>query len=349
MQVSKNLGLIFVGISVITVMLYMKINGGSEPPQVNFMDISRATPDSNAKLTRGNSKQVLVAMDIDPNSNIDSEVAVDLLRNYFDTVVNDGSITAREEEMLLNYLRENDDQIIYQLIIDRLGSLGLESIDSERMYEYTLSFLAAVNSYKASELFYSTITTNDISGSHAIYSANKSIERLSRNPEYTQLAQDAFSDSKDTSVFLVAIAKSIAVNAEADNVEFLLSFVESGNKEKQYAAQTAMKSLSKESLVPLLQEKITDENHVNVQDSALESLAHMGQYEAGVALLKWAAQQPNSELDKVTTLFNVAIARSPSTKRAIDKEIKYIDFVSQDIKDKVIELKQLKNQLELSN
>lgn len=354
----KVSGLVFVGISVIAFIFYaFVIDAGDKSLHANTLPLSVPAKNSEFGSTNstysadhvrfGNGKQDVVTVVSVHNADVEgmsSYAALNLLNNNLDTAANGGSINVKEEKELLNYLRKNDDRNVYQLMLKKLQSVVPGSVEAERLFEYSLSFLAAVDSHKASELFYSLIVANEISGSSAIYSANKSIERLSRSPEYTQLAQDAFSGIKAGNLFLAELAKSIAVNAEDDNVEFLLSFVDGDNKEKQYASQSAMKYLKNESLVPLLKEKITQENSSNVQNASLDALANMGQYEASVALIKWSSEQPVESLEKVAALFNVAITKSPSTTRAIVKEIDYLNFVSPDIKQKIVELAQLKNQ-----
>jgi hypothetical protein len=177
-----------------------------------------------------------------------------------------------------------------------------------------------------------------LQGSNAVYLVSKSISKLARNANYTDLVQQAFSQVPDTSPFLRELAIGIAYNAKPEQVVYLISHIDGECKIKSTVASQAMNKIQTESLVPHIASYISDSSTKKVHDTALNSLANMGQYEAASALISWSSKQPKGSVNQVEKLFNIALRRSPSAKRAIDKEIHSQVFVSEGVRKLIINM-----------
>ena len=99
-----------------------------------------------------------------------------------------------------------------------------------------------------------------------------------------------------------------------------------------------MNKIQTESLVPHITSYLSGGSTINVKNTLLNTLANMGQYEAASALISWSSKQPKESADQVKQLFDLAFRRSPSTKRAIDKELYTQEFASEELKNIIVNI-----------
>jgi hypothetical protein len=280
---------------------------------------------------------------IDINDNTDQVLfekanALQIVKDLLGDIYNKQKVDFLAEKELLKYLKETNDEQVYQFIIETLESADIGNESADRLIEYSLSLLAAVDSRRASELFFTFVGNEELQGSNAVYLVSKSISKLARNANYTDLVQQAFSQVPDTSPFLRELAIGIAYNAKPEQVVYLISHIDGECKIKSTVASQAMNKIQTESLVPHIASYISDSSTKKVHDTALNSLANMGQYEAASALISWSSKQPKGSVNQVEKLFNIALRRSPSAKRAIDKEIHSQVFVSEGVRKLIINM-----------
>ncbi len=264
--------------------------------------------------------------------------ALKIVESLLNNILNNQAIDYAAEKELLSYLKATNNEQVYQLIVEKLQNANAGNDNDDRLLEYGLSILAAIDSPRASELFYAFIAKDNWQGSAAIYTVRKSVSRLSRSPAYTELVQQTFSQTADENPFIGELATAIAYHAKAEQIDYLISYVDGELQNKSRASGGAMKKIQTESLVPHITSYISDNSTKNVQSIALNSLAHMGQYEAASALISWSARQPKGSAKQVEELFAIALSRSPSTQRAIEKELHFQDFSSEELKELIINL-----------
>lgn len=279
----------------------------------------------------------------DDNNNItqttlDTPEALQIANTLLSNINNNEEINFSDEKALLNYLKVTNDEEVYLLIIEKLQTAVVGNESDDRLVEYSLSLLAAVDSLRASEIFFTFIGRAEWKDSSAIYIAKKSISKLTRNGDYTALVQQTFTQTNDDNPFVRELSLAIARHATTEQVDYLISFVDSPSKNKSMGASQAMSSIHKESLVPHITSYITESSTKAVHSTALNSLANMGQYEAASALITWSSQQPQASIDQVEKLFTIALSRSPSAKRAIEKEINAKEFANENVKELIIKL-----------
>jgi len=252
-------------------------------------------------------------------------------------------IDLEAEQQLIEYLKHNDDDAIYADIIAKLTAAGSNSEETSRSQQYLLSLLTMVNSERSVGILLDTIATVEIVDSNAIYATKKSIERLARSPQHVDVIQNTFLNINDDNLFVDDLSNAIARNAQPENLDFLIGYIDVPDSYKKQAVVQSMIMIRQEKLVPHLQTYLESQNSsANVKQVALESLAYMGQYEAASALIKWSATQSMASLDQVTKLFNIALDRSPSAKRSITKELDDYDFNESAIKQGILRLASIK-------
>jgi hypothetical protein len=277
-----------------------------------------------------------------PKSNEELELveseAIHLAETLFSNIINKQAVDFSAEKRLINYLKESNNEQVYHFIVDALNSVELGSESGDRLTEYGLSLLAAVDSLRASEVFFDFVGREGWQQSSAIYIVSKSISKLASNDAYKNLAQQTFTQAKDDNPFIGELAKAIAYNPQEAQVDYLISYVDTLSKSKSTGAVQAMRTIHEESLVPHIVSYTTDNSSSKVQKAALNSLANMGQYEAASALITWSSTQSKDSTKEVEKLFITALGRSPSTKRAIDKEIHLQEFDSDNLKELIIKL-----------
>ena len=295
-----------------------------------------STPDLKTNSIIG-TKTASAKVKVNPKASQQAE-ALTITAALFVNIYNNESIDFSSEKALLNYLKETNDEQIYQFIIEKLQAATIGNKSDDRVIEYSLGLLAAIDSSRASEIFYNFVANDNWQGSSAIYAVRKSIEKLNRNGHYTDVVQQTFTQASDNSPFIGELAESIALHAQTEQLDYLIGYVDGNSKNKSTVASKAMKKIYTESLVPHIVSYLSDNSTKKVQDSALNTLANMGQYEAASALITWSAIQPKESAAKVEELFNLALRRSPSTKRAIEKEIQFQTFVSEELKNIIINL-----------
>ena len=244
--------------------------------------------------------------------------------------LNLGAIELLFEKKLIKLLRQQPNKQIYQDIVKLLQS---EDADlNSRRQEYLLSLLAALNTSESVEVFLSALENISVSESNAIYTVKKSMQRLSRTSQYSKLFEESFINMDSDNLFISDVAQSIAKNAQAKDLDFIISQIDANDKKSEVALQS-MEYLNNEKLVPQLQTLIqTRTPESSVTQASLQSLAGMGQYESAVALIQWSATIPSSSQSVVEILFKKAGNRSPSTYRAIEKELNRTQFVSSEVK-----------------
>ncbi len=244
-----------------------------------------------------------------------------------------GAIELSLEKKLIKLLRQQPNKQIYQDIVKLLRSQDADL--NSRRQEYLLSLLAAINTSESVEVFLSELENISVSESNAIYTVKKSMQRLSRTSQYSKLFEESFINMSSDNLFISDVAQSIAKNAQAENLDFIISQIDANDKKSEVALQS-LEYLKNEKLVPQLQTLIqTRTPDSSVTQASLQSLAGMGQYESAVALIQWSATIPSSSQMVVETLFTTAGNRSPSTYRAIEKELNRTQFVSSEVKQAI--------------
>jgi hypothetical protein len=269
---------------------------------------------------------------------ISQKQALQIIDDNLYNTINNQVVDVTAERELLDYLRKTNNEQVYLFIMEKLQSASKGNESDDRLIEYALSLLAAVDSPRASELFFNVVRQDDWQGSNALYSVRNSISRLARNNNYDSLMQQTFTQVNDENPFLNELAVAIAQDAEIEQVDYLINYVDSPLKNKSAVINQAMHSINKESLVPHITTYISDSSSSNVQNVALNTLANMGQYEAASALIAWSSTQRIEAKKQVESLFTIALARSPSTQRAIEKEILFYEFTSEELKKSIIDL-----------
>ncbi len=272
------------------------------------------------------------------NGGIELGEAVLLAETLFGSIINKQTVNFSAEKRLINYLKENNDEQVYHFIIEVLNSAEIGTESGDRLIEYGLNLLAAVDSISTAEVFFDFVGKEEWQQSSAIYVVRKTLEKLASSDAYHNLAQQAFTHAKDGNPFVGELPTAIAYNPKEAQVVYLISYVDSLSKSKSAGAVQAMRTIHKESLVPHIVSYTTDNSSSEVQRAALDSVANMGQYEAASALITWSSTQPKDSVQEVEKLFVTALGRSPSTKRAIDKEINLQEFDSDNLKKLIIKL-----------
>jgi len=262
------------------------------------------------------------------------KIANTLLSNIFQNQAIDFSA----EKILLNFLKETNNEQVYQLIIEKLQAANIGNKNDDILVEYSLSLLAAIDSPRASEIFFNFVVKDNWQGSHAIYTIRKSITRLSQNSAYTGLIQQTFTQANNDNPFISELGNAIAQHAETEQIDYLISYIDGESENKSNVASHAMTNIKTESLVPHITSYISTNSTESVQKTALNTLASMGQYEAASALITWSTKQSKSSSAQVEELFEKALRRSPSTKRAIEKELYSQSFSSEEIRELIIKL-----------
>jgi hypothetical protein len=264
--------------------------------------------------------------------------ALQIAETLLTHIYNNQTIDFSAEKLLLNYLKETNNEQVYQYIIEKLQAANIGKESDDRLIEYSLSLLAAIDSSRASEIFFDFVAKDNWQGSNAIYTIRKSIQRLNRNGNYTDLAQQTYTQSKDDSPFINELAETIAQHANFEQIDYLINYIDGESKNKSSVASIAMSKVQTESLVPHITSYLSGSPTINVKNTVLNTLANMGQYEAASALIVWSSKQTKDSAEQVTQLFNIALRRSPSTKRAIEKELGSLEFTSEELKEVIINI-----------
>lgn len=258
--------------------------------------------------------------------------ALTIAKMLLSRVYNSETIDFNAEKELLTYLKTTNKEVVYQFIVEKLQSAIKGNKNDDILIEYTLSLLVAIDTQRASEVFFGFVAEDDWQGSRAIYNVKKSIEKLNRGGQYTALAQQAFTIANEENPFIGELATTIARHAEAEQIEYLFGYIDEKYESKHMFVKRAMNTIHDESLVPHIAGYLKDNSTANIKNTVLNTLANMGQYEATAALIKWSSTQSKSSAEQVEKLFDIAVQRSPSTKRAIEKELHIQSFVSSEVK-----------------
>ncbi|ASP48158.1 hypothetical protein [Cognaticolwellia beringensis] len=266
---------------------------------------------------------------------LNAETAMQGLTTLLENASNGSVVDIKFEKSLITYLRNTDDRDIYNYILNKLNNAELSTPLGDSLVEYTISLLAAINTSSASKLMLDVVNTKNWQGSEAVYLVKKAISRFNRSGDFTELVQQAYAESSDTSPYLNELATSIAKNARGEQVQYLFDYIDSKESAKNIAARNALNTIQTESLVPNITQHLSSDSTEKV-NVALSSLANMGQYEAASALITWSAAQSLEAKSTVASLFEVALRRSPSTKRAIKKEVLPIQFANNEIKGLIL-------------
>ncbi|MGF1842549.1 HEAT repeat domain-containing protein [Vibrio clamense] len=281
----------------------------------------------------------LIKEDASPSHlTLNQEQALQSIEMLLANISNGQRVDLATERKVLAYLKENNDEYVYQLIANYINKAVPGDPNDDRMVKYCLSLLAVIDSFSASELFFSLILEDNWQEFDDIYSVRQSISKLTMNVDYTELIQQSFTQADEFNPFISDLASAIGRNAQTEQVDYLLEYVDSPIENKSRAANNAMNQIKTEALVPSITPYLYDESTDSVKTAALNSLAHMGQYEAASALISWSSQQPLDAADKIEHLFTIALSRSPSTKRAIEKEINTQNFSNEELKTLIINL-----------
>jgi len=270
------------------------------------------------------------------NTGPDSETSdLKKIRRLLDSSASGLQTNFADEKSLINYLKKTDDIEVYKYIRERLLNAVLASKDGDRLMEYGISLLAAVGTPAATEFLLEIVNRKSWENSEATYLVKKSLEHLNGNGSLNNQIQTAFTNSSENSPFLKELALSLVKSPKHEQVNYLFSNISGEANAKTYAAKNALKSLTQEPMVPTVSRYLDSSENAQV-DAALNSLANIGQYEAASTLLAWSAKQSVEQKDNVEKLFEVATNRSPSTRRAIQKEASDLSFASEDIRTVVL-------------
>jgi hypothetical protein len=299
--------------------------------QTNLVNSNKAKlqKDDNSQNSKSNS------LEKHESTLLTAEAAMQGLTALLDSASNGTGVNIQFEKSLITYLRNTDDKDIYNYILNKLNNAELSTPDGDSLVEYTISLLAAINTSSASELMLDVVNTKNWQGSEAVYLVQKAISRFNRSGDFTELVQQAYTESSDTSPYLDELATSIAKNARAEQVQYLFDYIDSKGSAKYIAARNALNTIHTESLVPNITQHLSSDSTEKV-NVALSSLANMGQYEAASALIIWSAAQSLEAKSTVASLFEVALRRSPSTERAIKKEVLATQFANNEIKSLIL-------------
>lgn len=270
-----------------------------------------------------------------PKNDLTQKEAAEVLVSLFGKLTSFSELELENERRLVAYLRKVDDRKIYDILRMRFDKAVVGTSEGDKILEYGLSLLAAVNTRAATELLLEFVSKNEWENSEAIYLVKKSISHLNKSGHHSDLMKRAFATSKDTNPFLKQIAKGITNQPTPQNVDYLFSYISGNNNTKNSAAIYALNSLNYEPIVPTIKQYIGSEM-LEQKEAALNALANMGQYEAASALIYWGALQPIEQKSKVKVLFDIAVSRSPSTIRAIKKEATKLTFASDEIRTLIL-------------
>ncbi|MGI2173770.1 hypothetical protein [Shewanella ulleungensis] len=266
------------------------------------------------------------------NNSVSSEQTL-VIWSEIKTLLSDGKVDVSLEKQLINSLKQRPNSEVY-LEVSQLLQQPDDNLTS-RNQEYLLSLLAAVNSPESVSLLLSTLESEQVLDSNAIYSAKKSIQKIARTDTHMNLFQSTFSNMNSDNIFLPDIANAIATNVSESSFDFIINQIDTASN-KSVIAMNSMELITQEKLVPKLQNIInTREPNSEISQVSLTTLANMGQYEATAALIQWSAAQPSSADSLVGELFYSAASRSPSAYRAIEKELNSYDFSSDKIKETI--------------
>ncbi|MGS0673768.1 hypothetical protein [Shewanella sp. 125m-1] len=252
------------------------------------------------------------------------------------TLLTKGEINIELEKLLIDSLKKTANPQVYAEL-KLLLQVPDSNLDS-RNQEYLLSLLAAINTKESVSLLLATLEEENVTDSNAIYVAKKSLKKIAQSAAHIDLLENSFNTMFSDNLFLADVANGIAGNATEQSFNFLVVQVDADN-EKTPIVLASMSHINNERLVPQLQYLInTREAESELSITSLNTLANMGQYEAAVALIQWSAQQPASSKAFVEELFSTASQRSPSTYRAIEKQLNIQQFTSSEVKQKIEEV-----------
>lgn len=241
-----------------------------------------------------------------------------------------GEVNIEFEKQLIDSLRKTPNLQVYEEFKQLL-----EVVDSNlntRNQEYLLSLLAVINTEESVSLLLKTLENETITDSNAIYVAKKSLQQIAQSVAHIDQLEASFKTMSSDNQFLADVANGIAKNAAEQNLDFLVAQVDAAN-DKSPIAMASMSNITNERLVPQLQRLInTRDAQSDLSIASLNTLATMGQYEAAIALIQWSAQQSVGSKAFVGELFSTAAQRSPSTYRAIEKQLNRQQFTSTEIK-----------------
>ncbi|MCL1137693.1 hypothetical protein [Shewanella pneumatophori] len=245
-------------------------------------------------------------------------------------LLENGEINVALEKQLIDFLKQNNDLQIYTELMQllQIPDSNLES----RNQEYLLSLLASINTKESVSLLLGVLEEGLVTDSNAIYVAKKSLKKITQSATHINLLENSFSNMTSDNIFLTDVTRGIARNASEQNFDFLVTQVNAAN-EKSPVALTSIGLINSEKLVPKLQQTISSNSpEAKLSIASLNALANMGKYEASVALIQWSSKQPSSNKVLVKHLFTKATQKSPSTYRAIEKQLNKHNFASTDIK-----------------
>lgn len=345
MKTKKKLAIALTGSAVLVATYFATSTAGQTQSHVQAdADSSLTTEfanDKTAPLTQADSVKI-ESNPINPPSKKhikgDQQSVVDSYASWIEMkeLLAKGEVNIKLEKQLIESLRNNPNPLVYEEF-NQLLQIADSNLNS-RNQEYLLSLLAVINTGESVSLLLTTLENTKISDSNAIYVAKKSLQKISESAEHINQLEASFEAMSSDNLFLPDIANGIAKNAAEPNFDFLVAQVDAAN-EKSPIAIASMTNITNERLVPQLQQLLNTravESELSV--ASLKTLAGMGQYEAAVALIQWSAQQPASSKAFVGELFSAAGQRSPSTYRAIDKQLHRHQFTSTEIKSVIEEI-----------
>ncbi|WP_318489651.1 hypothetical protein [Photobacterium leiognathi] len=336
---------LIIGVGAAFFLCYMLVSCSNEYSKTTMNDTSSSMLQTAVKQTVNATKTTIVS--------IDAKVPVDSQKipvNTLSTAGNDaysawsdvklalsnGEVDVRQEKKLIASLRESDDILVFEEIWQLLQVSDYDLIS--RNQEYLLSLLAVINTQASINLFLLALQHVDIRDSNAIYVAEKSLKNIAASAENLPLLEQSFSLMHSDNRFLLGLANGIARNAGKEQLAFLVTQIDARSK-KSPLVIASMSKLTNEQLVPELENIINSrqpEDEVTI--SSVRALASMGQYEGTVALINWSTQQQYEQKDFVYELFQIAVQRSPSAYRAIEKQLNKQEFVSSEIKEIIEEV-----------
>jgi hypothetical protein len=328
----KNKLIIVLTLPTILVAIYFVVGIGSESEHHAAIDKSQKmkTVTINQKIkTLTESKQEMASVPAVPQSLSTTEQTYAVWGELKQLLIQ-GEVNISLEKRLINSLRSAPDQQVYTEIRQLLQQP--DDNFQTRNQEYLLSLLAEINSNESVQLFLTTLENTPITDSNAIYATKVAIQRLTNTDKHLSAFELSFTTMASDNNFLTDIANGIARNAHESDFDFIVAHIDSAG-DKSTIAMNSMTNMTSERLVPKIQKLIaTREPNTKLSHISLKTLANMGQYEAVAALIQWSATQPTSANTLVTELFTIAGNRSPSTYRAIEKELNDYQFASAEIK-----------------
>lgn len=258
-----------------------------------------------------------------------------LMEQIISNIKSKQQINVKDEKALIELLQQPGSSGSLAYIQELLVRLDTDSKVNDSVVAYMINLLIAVNKPSSHNTALQVVAHRNWQNSTNIYDVSRSIRQLKTRNTQSDMFINAHQSALESNPFLIDLAVGIADNANSDDIDYLFRQINAQPTEKAKSSAVALTKITNEGLVPTISNYLIDKQE-SKQEAAINSLANMGQYEATVALIKWSATQPSTKIDQIKKLFDTASKRSPSTRRAIKKEVPFLTFKDKSIEKLVI-------------